>query len=226
MEWAPEAEPQRREEAEGASPCSRIVDTARRRGITSIVHFTRIRGLVGILASDAVVGRRDVEHRKRVRFVYGPNVDDRKLDEDWIDYVNLSVTAINLGLFAPSADRHSDEEWVILEFGSEILGDPGVVFSTTNNIYPAAHRSRGLHGFEQMFAPIVPGRYGKPGSRANRRPNQTTDPQAEVLYPFELPLDHLHTITVRDGETEDTVAGILAPFRYEPSIEANPEAFR
>ena len=226
MQWEPEAQPQLREELDRTPPCPKIVTAAKRRGITSVVHFTRIGGLVGILASSAVIGRSDLGTNDRVRFVYEPNVEDRRLDEAWTDYVNLSVTAINPNLFTPSAHRHSKDEWVILEFGPEILGDPGVVCCTTNNIYPAAHRCRGLKGFEQMFAPIVPGRYEKPIRRDDRRPNQTTDPQAEVLYPFELPLDHLHTITVRDGDTEDTVAGILSPFPHRPSIEPNPEAFR
>ena len=110
----------------------------------------------------------------------------------------------------------------------KILGDPGVVFCTTNNIYPAAHRGRGLlRGFEQMFAPMVPlATSTVEHPRDRRAPDQTTDPQAEVLYPFELSLDHLHTVTVRDGETHDAVFSALNPFPHQPKIELDPEAFR
>lgn len=122
--------------------------------------------------------------------------------------------------------RFPDVEWVILEFGPEILGDRGVVFSTTNNIYPAARRGRSLPGFEQLFAPTVAGRYGHPVNRGDRPSNQPTDPQAEVLYPFELALEHLHTVTVPDDDTEDAVDAALCHFGHAPRIKKNPEAFR
>ena len=162
------------------------------------------------MAASAVINRRDlpetdageVRLSRRTPLIGGST-------RTGTDYVNLSVTALNLNLFGPSR-RHGtgDDEWVILEFGPEILGDPGVVFCTTNNIYPAAHRGRGPKGFEQMFAPTVRGRYGESNTRDDHRPNQTTDPQAEVLYPFKLPLDHLHTLTVSDGDTYDAVEAL------------------
>ena len=226
MEWAPKAEPQSREEVRLAPACPEVVTAAKERGIASVVHFTRIAGLVGILAASAVINRRDLPETDRVRHVYRANAADRRLDENWTDYVNLSVTALNLNLFGPSREWHRDDEWVILAFSPEILGDPGVVFCTTNNIYPAARRGRGPKGFEQMFAPTVRGRYGESNTRDDHRPYQTTDAQAEVLYPFKLPLDHLHTLTVSDGDTYDTVEAALWPFPYKPKIELNPEAFR
>ena len=63
--------------------------------------------------------------------------------------------------------------------------------------------------------------------RSGRQSNQTTDPQAEVLYPSALSLDHLHTITVGDEDTYVTVVGALANFpSYTPYIALKPEAFR
>ena len=60
MTWAPEAKPQTAKEVRNASPCLEVVEAARQRGITSIVHFTRIPGLVGILASSSVKARSDL----------------------------------------------------------------------------------------------------------------------------------------------------------------------
>ena len=115
---------------------------------------------------------------------------------------------------------------MILNFGPEILGDPGVVFCTTNNIYPAAERRGGVHGFEQLFAPSVAGRYGRLTKRNDKPSNHTTDPQAEVLYPFELPLTHLHEITVGNDDAYEAVIAALSHFPIEPRVEINPEAFR
>ena len=209
MEWAPEAEPQSSKEASRAPRCPEVVRAAKNRGITNIVHFTPILGLVGILASSAIKARNQLPEDARLKYVYEANAADRRLDQRWHDYVNLSVTDINPWMFRFSMREHEGVTWVILKFGPEIFGDPGVVFCTTNNIYPAARRGRGPKGFEQMFAPIVRGRYGESNTRDDHRPNQTTDPQAEVLYPFELPLDHLHTLTVSDGDTYDTVEAAL-----------------
>ena len=227
VEWAPEAEPQSREETQRAPRCPEVVAAANERGITSIVHFTTFGGMKGILASDAVKSRKDLPEDETVKYVYEPNAEDRRLDRLWHDYVNLSVTAINRRMFNFSAREHRGTEWVILEFGPEILGDGGVVFCTTNNIYPAAHRCRSLRGFEQLFAASVPGRHGNPTTRGDHALYETTDPQAEVLYPFELPLEHLHTVTVPDDDVYDAVDAALASFRkHTPKIKKDPEAFR
>ena len=212
MEWAPEAEPQSRKEARRAPRCPEIIPAAKKRSITSIVHFTRHRGLVGILASSAVKNRRDLPEDSRVKHVYEANAADRRLDQLWHNYINLSATNINMHMFGFSRREHPEDDWVILEFGPQILGDPGVVFCTTNNIYPAAHRCRGLRGFEQMFADEVPGRYGRITTRSGRSRREATDPQAEVLYPFELSLEHLHTITVVDNDTYEAVDAALSHF--------------
>ena len=224
--WVPEAEPQTREQVREAPRCPEVVEAAIERGITSIVHFTTVKGLVGILYSKAVKNRQDLPADELVQHVFEPNAVDRRLDERWHAYVNLSVTDINLHMFNFSRRRRPEEIWVILKFGPETLGDPGVVFCTTNNIYPAALRWGGLQGFEQLFAPSVAGRYGNPTERNGKPPNHTTDPQAEVLYPFELPLTHLQEMTVGNDDAYEAVIAALSHFPIEPRVEINPEAFR
>lgn len=227
MTWAPEARPQTADQVRKALPCPEVVDAAVARGITSIVHFTRIPGLVGMLASSAVKARSDLMRDTRLEYVAEENAPDRSRDVLWHDYVNLSVTAINRRMFHYSERQHPDAQWVILEFGPEVLGDPGVVFCTTNNAYEVAHRCGGLRGFEQMFAEKVPwGHYESVCLRFGTESNRTTDPQAEVLYPFELPLDHLHTITVRDEETREAVVAAKTPFPHDSEIAQLPGAFR
>ena len=226
MDWAPEAEPQSRDEVRRAPRCSEVVAAATEHGITSIVHFTTVKGLIGILASGAAKSRQDLPEDESVKHVFEPNAAERHLDQLWHDYVNLSVTAINLRMFRFSAREHPGAKWAILEFGPEILGDGGVVFCTTNNSYPSARRGRGLRGFEQLFAPTVSGWYGQSAPRGDRPPYQTTDPQAEVLYPFELSLKHLHTVTVADDDTYEAVEAALSHFPYAPKIKKDPEAFR
>ncbi|MCY3805270.1 MAG: DarT ssDNA thymidine ADP-ribosyltransferase family protein [bacterium] len=227
MTWAPEAMPQTADEVRKAPWCPDVVEAAVARGITSIVHFTGIPGLKGILASSAVKARRDLMRDTRLQYVAEENAPDRSRDVLWHDYINMSVTAINRRMFQFSERQHPDAQWVILEFDPEILGDPGVVFCTTNNAYEVAHRCGGLQGFEQMFAERVPwGHYGDVHFRFAYESDRTTDPQAEVLYPFELSLDHLHTVTVRDEETYEAVIAAKATFPHPSEIAELPGAFR
>ena len=225
-QWVQEAGPQTREQLQGAPRCPEVAEAAIERGITSIVHFTTIGGLLGILASGAVKNRQDLPVDELVQYVYEPNAVDRHLDRRWHAYVNLSVTAINLRMFDFSRREHPDAEWVILNFGPDILGDPGVVFCTTNNIYPAASRWGGIYGFEQLFAPRVAGWYGTLTERNDKPPNLTTDPQAEVLYPFELTLTQLHEITVGGDDACDAAIAALSHFPNEPRVVIDPEAFQ
>lgn len=227
MTWAPEAEPQTLEDARGAPRYPQIVAAARDRGITSIVHFTRTSGLKGMLYTSVVMARSLLPEDARVKHVYEENAADRSRDLAWHDYINLSVTDINVRMFEFSKREHPYDEWLILAFDPEILGDPGVLFSTTNNAHKVVRRHAGPRGFEEMFTPRVPwGQYGSVSNRYGRARNQTTDPQAEVLYPYELALDHLHTVIVADEDTYEPVHAILYNFPHEPEVVMNPEAFR
>ncbi len=231
MEWAPEVKPQTIEEVRCSPSHPEVVDAAKSRGITSIVHFTRVpRGITGILGSSAIKARRDLPSEQYVRHIYEANAADRSRDYLWHGYINLSVTSINLRMFKFSRRQHPDGKWAILEFDPEILGYPGVVFITTNNAYSVTHRCTGLQGFEQMFAPKIPwGRKGSVHIRRNHKPHQTTDPQAEVLFPFELTLEYLHTITVTDEATEDSVIAALSIFpdrKAKIRIKIDPKAFQ
>ena len=226
-EWAPEAQPHSREQLAGAPLCPAVVDAAKGRGITSIVHFTRITGLVGMLDTSVVMARSELEQEERLRFVYRENAPDRDRDRPWHSYVNLSISTINVLMFRYSKRWHPREDWVILEFDPGILGHRGVVFCTTNNAYRVAHRATGLRGFEQLFAARVPwGRRGSVSTRGSRQLDQTTNPQAEVLYPFELSLEHLHSVTVASDHAHDAVEGALSHFPHGPMIVPSPEAFR
>ena len=227
MEWAPEAKPQCREDVDREPQCPTVVDTAAERGITSIVHFTRISGFVGMLDSSSVKARSLLEEDERLRYVYRENAPDRDRDRPWHDYVNMSVSSINVLMFRYSKQWHPREHWVVLEFDPTILGHRGVVFCTTNNAYGVAHRAAGPAGFEQLFAKEVPwGRRGSVSTRENRQRHQTTDPQAEVLYPLEVALKYLHTVTVASDYAHDAVEGALSHFSHRPMIDPNPEAFR
>lgn len=221
------ARPRLSEELRALPPCPEIVAAATRRGIAEVLHFTTIQGAVGIIASGALKSRRRLPKEKYLEHVYRPNAAIRH-DVAWLDYVNLSISRINDSMFGSSERWHVTEDvsWVVLSFVPEILGHPGVVFTTTNNIYPSCRRGEGLPGFNQLFDDPVFGRYNRRHTRAGIPEHFTTDRQAEVLYPGEVDVGFLQRIDVQLDEALDDVHGALGGLDHLAPVRHAPEVFR
>lgn len=223
------ARPRTTEEVAALPPCPDVVLMARTRGISEIVHFTTTRGAVGILYSSAIKSRALLHPDLYLEHVYRPNAIDRSRDAEWHGYVNLSISRINDWMFRKSESWHVTEEvsWVLFVFSPEILGDPGVVFTTTNNAYPNCDRTEGLAGFSDMFADRVKwGYFDTIDTRRGLPEHYPTQRQAEVLYPAELPLDYLMRIDVQVEEGLDHVHGALGALDLDYDVRLAPEVFR
>lgn len=222
-----QALPRTPQEIASLAGCPSVVAEATKRGVKDVVHFTTLRGAVGVLASGAVKSRLSLPRDSYLEHVYRPNANTRK-DPLWLDYVNLSIERINDSMFNASARWHiaDNNPWVVLSFGVAILGHPGVVFTTTNNIYPSCQRVEGLQGFKAMFADSVTGRYGDVHVRDEKRPEWPTDRQAEVLYPRKLSCEYLRRIDVQLPEAEDQIHGALAGLNLSVPVRYAPEVFQ
>ena len=220
------ARPRTPDEVAELPPCPEVVLAAEERGIRDVVHFTTVRGAIGVLAAGAVKSRKRLPEEKYLEHVYRPNAAIRK-DVAWLDYVNLSIARINDWMFETSVRWHieDDNPWVVLAFAPDILGHPGVVFTTTNNIYPACRRTEGLEGFNNLFAESVRGRYDREHDRRGKPADWPTDRQAEVLYPGEVPCGHLRRIDVQREDTIDTMHGVLAGLGLSVPVRHAPEVF-
>src|SRR5262245_61846616 len=126
---------------------------ARERGITEVVHFSTNFGLTGCLHSGFVLSRSRLKAEDQLERILTLNAPFRSEEADWfdktqnwIDYVNLSVSEITTNLFRASLRWHEGKDvyWVIMAFSIELLDDPGIFFTTTNNIYPFTVRGLGL----------------------------------------------------------------------------------
>lgn len=222
-----EARPRSSEEISQLTDHPDVLEASRRIGVKNVVHFTTTRGALGVLAAGVVKSRRRLPEDRYLEYVYRPNSEIRK-DTAWLDYVNLSIERINDWMFDASTRWHvtDDNPWVVLSFVPEILAHPGVVFTTTNNIYPACMRAEGLAGFSLMYADIVRGRYGKAHDRADKQPAWPTDRQAEVLYPGELSRAHLQRIDVQMEDSIDSIHGMLAGLNLSVPVRYAPEVFK
>lgn len=226
MSQALSARPRSAEEVARLPVLPEVAEAARARGVERVLHFTTKHGVLGVLAQRAVKSRKRLSKDKYLEHVYRPNASFRK-DPAWLDHVSLSIERINDWMFDHSEKWHSHEDlfWAVLAFDPAVLGHPGVVFATTNNIYRSCRRAEGLAGFNAMFAEKVTGRYGRLHIRAGLPSNWTTDRQAEVLYPRELSCDHLQWIAVRTGEDMEHIAGMLGPLGVDFPVHCAPEVF-
>lgn len=225
-----EAQPRTQAEISSLPACPDVTEAAIRRDISEIVHFTTLpNGATGILVSGTVRCRNHLNADQYLERVYAPNALDRTRDRRWHDYINMSVSRINGWMFSTSERWHASDgvSWILLSFSPEILGHPGVVFATTNNAYVSVRRAEGALGFERLFGDSVVGAYGNLVRReATLNARYTTDRQAEVLYPFDLGLDHLQRIYVQTEAALDSVEGLLGVSDRQVEVRQAPEVFQ
>lgn len=204
-----------------------VEEIVKNRRIEEVLHFTTHLGLIGILDSRYILSRQRLPEDKRLEYILKLNAS-RRLDTDWLDHVNLSISRINATLYDISSEKwHPQVRWRILSFDPVILTHDGVFFATTNNIYPSVIRARNGKGLEALFAPSVIGRYRSVITRDPTTPDCCpTCVQAEVLYPQRLSTDYLKKIYVSAGEEQDNVCGQMSALHHrEVAVEINPQAF-
>ncbi len=181
------------------------------RGITEVVHFTTDVGLLGTLAMGQLLPRAGVEDEQYLEHILQVNAPVRK-DPRWTGYSSLSISRANWRYFEYSERSHETDGllWGVLVFDPAVLAHDGVTFVTTNNIYPAARRATGPGGLEALFADAVGRDYQRLSTRTGLADRDTTDVQAEVLYPGRLSTEHLLRVVVEDGDHIDLVRGQIA----------------
>ena len=206
------------------------------RNIDSTLHFTTNRGIVGILAVRALLSRRQLSEENLLEYVLLVNAATRPeaaaafdKNEDWLDYVNLSISEVNGRFLQVSKRWHANDDvwWCILEFDPSVMTHDGVYFATTNNSYDRCSRAKGAGGFEALFAERVDRKSnGWFVDRHERPPNLPTCEQAEVLYPRSVDTKHLRRIYVMENEHHDIVGGWLQEFgRGDVHVTVSKEKF-
>jgi len=203
------------------------VQVAADRGIEEILHFTTEKGVLGALQAGKLLSRKRVEDNPDLSFIF-TGVWPRR-DPEWIDHVSLSLTRINRSLYLKAVENLPELWWAIMSFPAEILDHPGVLFTTTNNIYEkVCDRAEGAAGLRAMFKDRVPwGYYGSVEHRQASRPeNEPTDPQAEVLYPKEIPLKYLQRLYVPEEQHQSLVLAWCDVLeKPEPPMLVAPDLF-
>lgn len=198
-----------------------LSEAIKQREIDEVLHFTTNRGIVGILATGYLASRAGLKDEQLLEHILHVNAKDRPeaselfdKSENWLDFVNLSISEINQHYFKVSKRWHIDKDvwWVILSFDSCIMNHEGVYFTTTNNSYQYCQRDKGRDGFESLFQDTVKRKPNWSVSRYSREKKLTTCQQAEVLYPKKISVEYLKKVYVNSEDNYDRVKGWLRQF--------------
>lgn len=205
------------------------------KGISEILHFTTERGLTGCAGTGLVLSRKALNEEQFLSYIASPVSSERKeaqdtfnKDEDWLDYINLSISEINTSYYNAARNwfRGEDRWWCIMAFDPIILTHPKVYFTTTNNIYTSVIRTPGCAGLQSMFVETITRWRGKTVSRNGRQQRLTTCEQAEVLYPNPLDMKFLRSVYVQNQEQAASIHGTLRSFGFlSVNVIICPEKF-
>ncbi|HAS1184711.1 DUF4433 domain-containing protein [Klebsiella michiganensis] len=206
-----------------------------RNGIIEVLHFTTERGLTGCASTKLVLSRKALDEEQYLSHIATPVSTERKeaqdtfnKDENWLDYINMSISEINTHYFRSARKRYTclDRWWCIMSFDPVILTHPGVYFTTTNNIYTGVSRATDLSGLQAMFNDRVTRWSGNVVARNGRPMNLATCEQAEVLYPNPLNMSFLQRVYVQDREQAASIHGTLVSLGFgQVNVTICPEKF-
>lgn len=191
-----------------AIPAASPAEAARRRGVTRLVHFTPLNNLLGIIELGAIVARDRLQTLARERsgmflLDYIAFNDRLRLDHR-TGHVNLSVQHPNTRLLRRFRAVCTCDVWCVLLVSPACLEAPGVLFAVGN---AASRRVRqggiagGVAGFEAMFRDeqVSANQFqARRLTRCGLDDNLPTDPQAEILFPGEIPLRLVDGIVFED----------------------------
>jgi hypothetical protein len=197
-----------------------ITAAATARQIVGMRHFTTNAGITGILATGELRCRAQLVADQYLDRIFYPNCELR-VDPRWTGHVSISISHINDSFFSICSGsskwhRGLDGFWAVLDIDPGIMGDDGVWFTTTNNMYTNVQRGQGVLGFEAMFADVVhpfrPVRSQAALVRNGLGDHQPTDPQAEVLYPGAVETPFIRGIVLRTDEDAHSVSSQVSFF--------------
>ena len=196
------------------------------RGISRLVHFTRVSSLQGIVRDGRILSIQELP-----REIRGSVRNDPKRLDDQLDYICCSVEYPNIRLLDRFREKQPVEHWVLLSLKPDILAVRTTKFSPVN---AASQRGGmvgdGIDGFESMFSSPVRewmhGGWRTVIRRKHHLPNLPTHPQAEVLVKGQIPLSDVIEVMVDSDEAFDQVHRLMDDWPADkPRLTVQPLFF-
>jgi hypothetical protein len=177
-----------------------ILAALQRRGITRLCHFTPARNLAHIAAGRVgILSTASLEASERAAY----NPTDLARFDGKKTHICCSIQYPNAWYFEKArGEERLFTDWVVLLISPHYLARPDTFFCPRNAAADhGRHIVRGLAGFNSLFAPTIPGAYGRSRLRgARHRPDCPTDEQAEILIHDRILLRHVLGVAVASAD--------------------------
>ena len=162
------------------------------RNINKLVHFTDARNIESITKNGLISV--DTLNRKNMPYY---NCDDKRLD-GITHGISISVTNRNNYLLNAYNNRQK-REWIEIELDPYLLCKANCYFFDTN----AANKKfndlqsdlENISAFQSMFSDEVIIQDGRKLKRINKKTNETTCAQAEIIVKYQIPKSKIIKIT-------------------------------
>ena len=192
----------------------------RSRGISCLVHFTRLTSLQGIMRRGRIESSQRLRARKCLKVI-----NDFQRRDGHHNYVCCSVQYPNVYLLEKYRLTTRDLNWVYLCLNPDLLALTTTRFAPVN---AATHNGKlindGIDGFKAMFERRVPTNPYK--RKSNHLLNGTTDLQAEVLVKGFVPICDIDEVLVENEEISAKVKQVMHEWSAkEPKIRVQPILF-
>jgi hypothetical protein len=194
-----------------------VAEECKRRGVSRVCHFTQSRKLAHILSEP--LGIRSVAVLSETG-ADTLNQNDPSRFDGRPDCINCSIEYPNTHLMRVLKERETlFKDWVVLLIHPRVLWRKGTVFTPLNAAARASKHAEGLSGIRAIYAPSVPGKYGKERQRTETMlPCCPTDDQAEALIPHSISRELILGIAVATEGQADMEAGRLSLCKDVPPM--------
>ncbi|RZQ63388.1 DarT ssDNA thymidine ADP-ribosyltransferase family protein [Amycolatopsis suaedae] len=201
---------------------NKIIDEARRRGVTRLCHFTKAANLAHIIATREL---RDTALLEASDDSFRPSDMNRR--DGHRGHICLSLEYPNSWYLQEARNRDlSFPDWVVITLDISILETPGARFCPHNaaRLLGAGIRD-GATGFNSLFSDRVGDRY----RNSVHPPWWPTDDQAEILIPGPISSSFIRSvITQSDEQAELETFRLKLQFPTEdiPPLDVAPVLFQ
>lgn len=201
---------------------SSIANEIGRRRITRLCHFTRLALLDQIISDHAILSNQELKNRGQT--VYR---NDYYRHDGHLDYVSCSVQFPNLFVLDIFRERNElDDSWVVMLLDPHLLESSSTRFCPVNAATDkGVHVSDGFDGFQAIFGPYPPSKYGIRRS-SNHLKSCPTDLQAEVLIQRSVSADSIIGLVCESDSDLQHVHKLLSKWAgTPPACSSRPRCF-
>lgn len=175
----------------------KIAEEIKKRGIQKLIHFTSRKNLTSIRNVGAILSRKQLINHSEIDFDI---MDDNRFDDE-LNCISVSITKPNKYMLRQKISEGRLVEPCIIEIDPCILLDPDVNFKFCERNAARRDIAKGstFSAFLQMFqsdkAITFTDRCGffvtRTRAELNRKDNETTDEQAEILVESKIPVKYI-----------------------------------